>query len=463
LLSPEEQCVFRQLSVFRGGWSSDAAEAVAGAYHPLLHALMNKSLLRSDVCSASDRRYDMHEVVRQYAHEQLQAAGEMQQVRDRHLGYMLGLAEQVEPQLTGAEQGRWLIRLEAENDNFRAALEWALDQQRIELAARLSAALWRFWTARGYLGEGRSWLARVLAANAPVSPAVQAKALTAAGMLAWGQGDYGQAIERCEQSLALYKELGDDRGIATCFQHLGSLTLHQGDYAQAQALLDASLALRRALGDRWGIALCLANLGALAGRQGNSTQAELCYEESLALLRALGDKERIAVMLDNLGAVARDRGDYDRARKLYGEGLTLLRELNNKWNIPTCLNNLGGIALDQRDYAGARALYAESLPLLQELGDKEGLAVCLEGLAGVASGLEQPAQAARLFGGAERLRTSIGSPLPPVALSRYERLVATTQAQLDPQAFAAAWAEGLALTLDQLIDYAQDAARSSAA
>jgi predicted ATPase/DNA-binding SARP family transcriptional activator len=449
MLSREQRRALRRLAVFRGGIDAEAAAAVLGApgsEPPLavLGALLDKSLLRRNAAG----RYDMHELLRQYAGQKLRAARELDLVCGAHADYIVLLVEAIEQRLTGHDQASWFERLATEYENIRAALDWSLDKLRVEQAARIAGSLWRFWLARGYLVEGRAWLARVLAVDGELSPAALAKALRGAGTLAWGQGDYTEAIGLCERSLGLARTLGDRDGEATCLHYLGSLALHQSDYVRATALLQASLALRRALGDSWGKAICLANLGAAAGRQGDVAEAERCYTESLALLRPLGDNERIAVVLDNLGAVARDRGDHARARRLYEEGLGLFRELGNKWNIATCLNNLGGIALDQADYAEARERYAESLLLLQELGDKDAIAGCLEGLAGVAGGCGLAEQAARLYGAAEAIRAAIGSPLSPVARERYERAVAVARAQLPPLAFAAAWQAGRAMTLD---------------
>jgi predicted ATPase len=482
LLSQEQRRVMRRLAVFRGGFMLAAAASVVLsselkvlnseqdnseleiqnlALEPsegselltTLAALVHKSLLRRSPAG----RYEIHELVRQYAGQKLRAAREQDQAHAAHLDYFLRFAELAEPQLTGPDQAIWLDRLELENDNLRAALGWSLDRSLVEPAARLAGAMWRFWMARGYLGEGRDWLERVLVPGNPLAPALRAKALKANGVLAWSQGEYRQAIQFCEMSLAIYQQLSDRDGIATCLHYLGSLALHQGEYARAAQLLEASLALRHELGDRWGVATCLNNLGALAGRQGDIVQAERFYEQGLVVARELGDKERIAVMLDNLGAVARDRRDYAQARRLYEEGLALFRAVNNRWNIPTCLNNLGGIALDQRDYARARTLFRESLALLQDLGDKEGIAECLEGLAGVASGPGRPEsirRAARLVGAAAGLRAAIGSSLAPVDRSLHERTVAAIRAGMNEATFVAAHSEGRALALDQAIAYA---------
>jgi predicted ATPase len=467
LLSQEQRRFMRRLAVFRGGFSDDAAMAVCAelsieparsgnsdAVQSILNSLVNKSLLRR----SSAGRYDIHELVRQYAGQKLRAARELDRARAAHFNYFLRFAEQAEPQLTGPEQAIWLDRLELENDNIRAALGWSFERPAVELAAQLAGALWRFWMARGYLGEGRGWLEKVLAPENQLAPGLRAKALKAIGVLAWSQGEYPQATEFCETSLAIYQRINDKDGIATCLHYLGSLALHQGEYARSAQFLEASLTLRRELGDRWGVAACLNNLGALAGRQGDIMQAEQFYEQGLAVVRELGDKERIAVMLDNLGAVARDRRDYARARQLYEEGLALFREVNNRWNIPTCLNNLAGIALDQDDYARARTLFRESLALLQDLGDKEGIAECLEGLAAVAARLarrpEDIKRAARLVGAAEALRAAIGSSLATVDRLLHERTIAAIRAGLDEAAFAATHGEGHAAPLDQSIAYA---------
>jgi predicted ATPase len=415
LLAAEEQRVFRQVSVFRGGFQSDAAAAVTGASEPVLTALIEKSLLRRTEHPQGTWRNDLHEVVRQYAFERLQRAGEVEQTRDRHAGYVVMLAEEAEPQLAGAEQKLWLDRLEREHDNLRAALQWVLERGEAGMAARLGGALWRFWWMHGHLREGRAWLEQVLGMSQIGSPkAAWAKACHGAGVLADEQGDYAQARSFYEASLTLRRRLGDRQGMASSLNSMGVGAYYQGDYVRAQALFEESVALKWELGDRSGIAGSLANLAVARSAQGDYVQARALYEESLALFQELGDRSGIALTLANLGAVA----------------------------------------LDQHDPGAARPLFVESLALFQELGDQDGIAECLEGLAGVAGEHGRAAQAARLFGAASVLRESIGTPLTPIERARYDTIISAARAHLDEATWTAAWAAGQAMSLEQAIEEA---------
>lgn len=464
LLNAREQHILRQLSVFRGGMEREAGAQVMGASIAELAALVDKSLLRSQASAAGQRRYVLHELVRQYAATQLELAGETAPTLTSHLRYFLALAEQAAPNLTGSEQGRWVVRLEAEHSNLRAALEWALESRDVAAAARVCAALWRFWQIRGNFTEGRQWIARVLklideamaagSAGGGVAGTIHAHVLKAAGVLAWVQSDYGAARAAFEASLALYRELDDTDGIAAVSSNLGVLAMYQGDYAQATVLFQTGLALRRELRDTWGTAVCLNNLGAMAGKQGDLTLAQTYYQEALALYRELGYERGIAILLGNLGDVALDREQFERAQAFSMESLDLQRKLGDTAGTASALVRLGALALRRGDASVARSYYAEGLPLFQALGDKEYIAICWEGFAGVAAAERQWARATRLWGAADAVRRAINVPLEPSLRAPYERNLALVRANLDAQAFAAAWAEGQTMAVEQAATYA---------
>src|SRR5205085_1994646 len=225
------------------------------------------------------------------------ARGEAEVLRGRHAAYYLALAEQAEPALTGAEQAGWLERLEREHNNLRAALRWAQDGGEGEIGSRLAAALWRFWYVRGHLSEGRTWLESFLgpATSRPTSAeqgtgsaATQARALIGAGVLANIQGDYARAAAWCDDSLSLYRNLGDQRGMAMALNILGDIAAKRGDDARALALSEESLAVYRELGDRRGVAVALNNLGAVLLHRGDHARAAVLCAESLAVNRELG-------------------------------------------------------------------------------------------------------------------------------------------------------------------------------
>jgi non-specific serine/threonine protein kinase len=419
LLEEKERMLLRRLSVFAGGWTLEAVEEVCAGdgvegweVLDLLTHLLEKSLVEVDAevgRHGGKTRYRMLETVRQYAGECLKGEGEDGPARTRHRDYFLTLAEQAEPQLGGAEQGLWLSRLDAEHDNLRAALECRLAEEGgVELGQRLAGALGRYWEVRGHWSEGRRVCAGLLLCpEAGERTLARAKMLSVAGRLAWRQGDLAEARVQ-EESLAIYRELGDKRGIAASLHSLGTLVRNQGDYTQALSLCEESLAIFRELGDKQGIAASLNSLGIVAVDQGDYAQARSLYEESLAIRRELGDKSGIAVSLNNLGNVARDQGDCAQARSLYEENLAIRRELGEKSGIANSLNNLGNVARDQGDYAQAHSLYGESLAIKRELGDKRGIAGSLNSLGIVAMNQGDYAQARSLYEESLAIRRGLG-------------------------------------------------------
>ena len=462
LLHEPEKLLLQRLSVFAGGWTLAAAEQVCAGdgvedreVLDLLTSLADKSLV---VVEQNDghSRYRLLETVRQYARERLLESGGGEAVRERHRDYFLALAEEAEPKLMGAEQAEWLQRLEEEHDNLRSALEWSLADAGSQKDLRLCGALQRFWSTRGHLSEGREWCARILAKQGAAERTLErAKALNAAGNLAWHQTDYRAAQALLEESLAISRELGDRGGIAQSLNNLGNVAIEQGDYPAARALYEESLAIRRELGDRRGIASVLGNLGIVAYERGDFAAARTLSEDALAISRELGDRGRIADALSILGNVACDQGNLASARALNEESLAIGRELGDRDGIASNLHNLGIVAYLQDDLASGRALHKEGLAIRRELGDRLGIARALEGLATVVAALGSSLRAARIWGAAERLREEIGSPLPPTERARYGQCEAAARTDIgDDATFDRAWQEGRALTLDQAIELA---------
>ncbi len=423
LLSEKERVLLRRLSVFAGGWTLDAAEAVCAQEGieeqevlDLLGHLVDKSLVLVDGRD-SVPRYRQLETVRQYSRDLLLASGESSAVRRQHLEWFMTLAEQAEPQLLGAGQAVWLDRLELEHDNLRAALEWSLESEDVDAGVRLAGAVWRFWFVRGHLAEGRRWLEGVLKASGAAPTAPRAKALKAAGnLVSAGQGDYASGRAFYEESLAIWRQLGNREGIATLLGNLGFVAYCQGDDASGHAFYEESLAIRREVGDKWGIALSLNNLGSVACRKGNYEKANVLFKESLALWQELGDQQNIAMVLTGLGLAACGQGDYALARAFLRDGLAIRRSVRASLSIPESIEGLAGLAVARRDEK----------------------------------------RAANLFGAAEALRDRIGAPLPYPDRAWYDRQVTATRARLGDDAFAAAWAEGRAMTQEEAINEAAE-------
>jgi len=373
LLTAAEQTVLRHLAVFAGGCTLEAAATVcAGAgvegerVLDLLASLIDKSLLALEERDGRGR-YRLLETVRQYGREQLEAAGEAAEARQRHQDWSLALAEAAEQELTGPDQVTWLTRLEGEHDNLRAALTWARETGQSARGLRLAGALWRFWYTRGYLSEGRQWLEEFLTLapqNGDAGAAtVRATALNAAGVLARGQGDYAPAVALSTASLRLCRDGGDRQGSANALANLGNVACDQGVYGQAIALFEESLTLRRDSTDVWGTANALNALGMIALDQGDYERAEALVTDSLALKRARGDTQGIATALTNLGGVALEVGDYPRAVVLLEESLALKRALGDPWSLAISVMNLAHVARKQSAWGQAVTLYKRSLDL----------------------------------------------------------------------------------------------------
>lgn len=519
LLGPHERTLLDQLAVFEAGCDAEAAEAVCqavGSWEPgagestptpnsqpltstleSLASLVDQSLVRRIDGGAGEARFSMLETIREYARERLLAAGQAERLRGRHARYFLALAQAAERELSGADQERWFHQIELEFANLRAAAEW-LAEHDLAGALQLAASLRQFWPTRGFLNEGRDWLAAQLAdpRSAAVPPLVRAHALGTAGFLAYHQGDLDQAAEQSRAAEALCRAYGDAQGNADALLALGGVAFCRNDYATAERHFGEALARYRSCAARAGVAAALKNLGLVAKDRGNFAEAIGYFSESLALRRELGDKRGtaqvlfnlavvaywqaeypracqlaeqsagmyrdlgdsmgLAYALDTLGMAASRRGSHAEAWQMLEEGLQLMRELGDRGGVALLLTDLGAAARACGDRATAQSRFAEALALAAEVGDQRRVAFCLEGLA-LAAGPQRRQRAARLFGAAEALRRAIGSPLPPSEQAEYAQGVAELRNQYaSAAACAAAWSAGAAASLPDVIAEALD-------
>lgn len=460
LLDPTEQALFRRLSVFSGGWTLEAAEAVVCAPGALgldtlegMGSLVDKSLVRQVEAPDGSIRFAMLRTFREFGLARMDETGEIHAARRAHLEWYTAVAEATEAGLVGPGQTEWLDRAATEHDNFRAALGHSLPEVD-ELRGRLAGALWRFWWWRGHHAEGRACLDQVLASPHGLVSPWRAKALLAAGILAREQGDFDHAATHLEGSLAIRRELQDRPGSAQTLNVLGLLASDRGDYVRAAGYYEEGLALYRELGDTLGIANILNNLGIAAREQGDFARAAELYTESLPLLRAIGEKRGVANALHNLGRVARDQGDLDRAVELFGESLVYRQEVGDRLGYAMTINHLGNIARDRGDSRRAVERYIECLEIRRDLGDKLGCVKTVEDIAALAVGAGHAVTAARFLGAANAHRVALGAPVPPADREQHERIVARVREQLDAAAFDAHLGEGRSLDAEELVDEA---------
>ncbi len=502
LLSFEEQRLFRWLSVFVSGCTLQAAEAVcntsddeSGQLLDGIASLIDKSLLQRAEQTGEENeelRVQMLETISEYGLEVLTANGEGEVARQAHANYFLSLVEEAEPALKGPLLVGWLERLEREHDNLQAALQWAVESGRTEMALRFGIALERFWVVRGHRNEGLAFLERALVGSAEVATDVRAKALLAAARLAFIQSNYDQGEALAQESLALFRKLGDRRGIALSLDRLGMASWRRGDFPAARVLLEEDLPLFKEIGDKDRVAWSLFTLGLLNNKQGEYTRAYTLFEESLTLFRALGNKRGIAASLTQLagtlfvsqgnqtkiyplleeglsldqevgdkegmavaslllGWVALKQGDVNTAHARAEESLVFYREMEHREGIAEALSLLGRVEGALGDHAFARTLYEQSLAIAQEIGDKELIASGLEGLANIVAVQGEQAWATRLWGTAEALRETIDAPLQPVERADYDHAVTAVRDDLGEEAFVSAWTEGRSMTAEQVL------------
>ncbi|HEX5502343.1 MAG TPA: tetratricopeptide repeat protein [Thermomicrobiales bacterium] len=498
LLAPAERGLFARLAIFAGGATLAAIEAVCAADADALavldglDALARASLLRRAERGDGDSRFVMLETIREYAAERLDESGEAEAVRRRHAEHYLALAEQAAGAGRGPELQPWLVRLDAEHDDLRAALGWALARGEAATALRLVVALPEFWFARGHLSEGRRWAGAALAAGATAPPALRAPALLVAGRLALYQADLAAAETAASESRGLCAALGDRRGEAEALQVLGAVASRREDHATMRAHVEAALALWQALGDQPGLARGHLDVGVAALAAGDVGVARPHLEEALALQRALGWPGEIASTARNLGVAAALEEDYPAARAHLRESLALRRALDDRVWLPVSLNDLGLIEVWAGDFAAARPLLEEALARRRALGDRLGVAMALGNLALAARGAGDDARAwalqaeaaplalavggakvlptaaeqlagllgargawplaARLYGAVAAWREASGAPPRyPQVEAAYRRDLAAARAQLDEAAWASAWEAGRALPLEQAI------------
>ena len=511
LLSESERVCFRRMAVFAGGCTIDAVEAVchdevlpSEVVFEAVAALVDRSLLTTEE-RAGSMRYGMLESIRQYALDRQAEAGEEAELRRRHLAWILDFAAQAD--LDGPDQGAWLDLVEAELGNVRAGLEWGLAPpagrggEDPVLALKLAGALSRFWLVRGPAGVGRSVLNAALSAAGPdADKRLRAVALDGAGQLAAVQADQDGQQAYQEESLAIWRELGDDARIVSCLGDLGAVAHVRGEYREARSMYTEALELAQRAGDARQTARALSGLGRLALHQGDLDQATAYYTESMTRFREAGDLRLATLILGNLGVVATNQGDLDLARdrleehlrnanrlgdrkltggaltnlglvayhagdldlaaQLHQQALELAELVGDRRLASVALTNLGTVAAGRNDHAAAARFHLRSLDLAEAVGELRSIAENLEELAAVESAAGRAVRAATLFGASQALREAIGAPIPPPDLARFRDAVGHAASALGDAAFSEARGAGREMSVQQAVAFARSGASS---
>ena len=423
LLSPEVATLFRRLCVFAGGFTIEAVEAVCDPDGGLgsntmngLEALVDTALLRPRPVTGGDHRFDTLQTVREYGLERLLDHDEATAVRGRHAEFFLTLAEAAEPRFRGPELYGYLAGTQLEHDNLRAALTWALETDQGEIALRLVSALWRFWQMHGDLTAGRRWAEQALALpSAGGRTRIRAKALIAAGSLAYWQLDPRATLAAWEEALSIFQELGDPAGVAEGTYNMAFVVSLEGDVPKAADMFRASRAMFEDLGDRRGVADSLFGLSIMSRLQGDLTTARATAEEGLRLHQELGDYFGMHGSMHVVGRAAAEMGDLDTARRI------LLQTLNME----------------------------------EQAGDRTGMALSLDNLVDQELRRGNAIRAMRLAGASEAIKEGVGGQAPPELVDipdPWPRAVPL----LSEDEIRAAWDEGRAMTLAEATAYARE-------
>ena len=467
LLSDAERKLFRRLSVFVGGCTLEAAEAVCNTsldfgteLFPCLSSLMDKSLVQRSEAPEFEPRFMMLHTVREFALEKLTEAGELSPTRRAHAAYFLVLAEEGNPELTPTERSRWLTQCDAEIDNLRYALDWLFQTHDLDWGLRFCAALFRFWDMREHLAEGRAHLEAFFRLAGDDHARERARMTHFLGAMTTAQGDYEAAEEFMQEGLAIYERLEDDWGIALSLNALGIAARDRGNLAAAESNLERSLACWRLLPDRLATARCLHNLANVLKGRGEYARALWSLREATGIFQELGDSSGAGWSINQQGDIAREQGDLVAARDLYQRALTIFRETGDRWGCARSLTDLGAIACEQGEPPAAHALYREALALFTDLGHRRGIARTLEGFACLALAREDAVRALTLAAAAHRMREQISAPLPQGEQAKLDATLRAAWESLDEHDGKAAWSQGSGMSLEAAVQYSLQEAAS---
>jgi predicted ATPase len=462
LLSSEERALFRRLSVFAGGWTFAAAEAICPDLDilDLLPHLINKSLVLLDERS-DESRYHFPETIRQYARDKLLESGEAEQTRSLHLHFFLQLAEQAETHFNSFQEMAWIRRLDEDNDNLHTAVEWALERD-VLIALRLVTTLSTFWSRYGYEAEGVRMLREALARFHALPPVegeaarqsieIKVKALGALEVLNFATGDFISSVNTAEEVIRLSRQIGEKHELSMALSYLGIVKAFLGDTETSYSFVEEALNLAREIGDKVLLGLSLTMMaGVLAMTQKDMQKIRSCAEEGARLLREAGAQWGAAMATFGTGLFASRQGNYAEARSQFEASIPIFTELKDRHRVNMAYSEIAHMERRQGYFKEAKVHYRRTLLEWQRLGHRAAIAHELECFAFIAKAEENEERAAILLGAAEILREMTRLPMTPMERVEYEGEVSDLQSQMDPSAFQAVWSKGRAMSMEQAI------------
>jgi predicted ATPase/DNA-binding XRE family transcriptional regulator len=461
LLDAPQQDLFRRLSVFSGGCTLEAAEYVAAEpgsdVIPVMESLVDNSLLLVRGSPEGEPRYAMLETMREYGLQLAQLNGETEDLRSRHAEFFSRLAKDSNDVRSEHGPSGPSSRLRAEHDNLIASLHWLSESNLLDQALALATHLVEFWMFWGQVREGRRWMDLLLEQQRAADLDIPPGTLAMVARLSWVQNDYARATGLYEEAMEAYDRAGDRRGVSTILNNLGTVAHLQTDYTRAVEYYNRALEVARADGNAQGVGLPLGNLGTIAMQQGDYGRAASLLDEAILVWRALEHDQRLAMTLGNRGSLAYRLERYDEAVAIQEEALAMKRAMGDTLSVAFSLGALGLAEIARGNDERAQAMVEESLLIFHEAGEQDGVAEALEAMAQLARNRGQLDRAARLYGGAQMMRSDIGAAHHPADIARHQRSLESLREEMSPTAYAAAWQVGQTMSVARLVREALDA------
>lgn len=462
LLDKDEKILYNRLSVFKGGFTMDAAKAVCNFDHQLdilmgLTSLVDNSLIRKDETADNEPRFKMLETIREFAFERLVESGELETLQERHAKYFGDIAiNQIGFELYAENALYWLDWLERELSNIRAMLNWSLsDLGDIQLGAQTITMILWFWYRRGYLTEGLNWAEKFLKTPDLQEPSLmRAFALQCAGILAVWKGEQEKGLERLKESLALLQREEEDPWIGLSYMSNAVALINMGRDSAARPLLETAGNIFKETNQDYFLAVVLVHLGNVELGLGHPKKARSVLNEALSVARPLNENWILSFVLNNLGEVARTQGQYKQAREVYEKCTELLKDTGDRGDMARFIHSLAYIDQYEGDLELAESKFRKGLEMFRRLGNRRGIAECLAGLAGVKARAGHLEWGATMLSTAKSLLESTGGAWWPADRVEVERTHELIKSSLDEDVFKSAWGHGKSMNIDQAIQFA---------